>query len=127
MEYFNNIIENTKLEPVVNGYQYLIIFMVIFIIINPILYFFSSRKYRSIRMTPPVDMYGFAPDLYPFYRSLGEYKFISKHISDSPTGTTYDKVITGGLVFGITALIILIVTDVILYIMNNSKENNNNY
>lgn len=122
MEYFNNILENTKLEPVVNGYQYLMVFLMIFVVINPVLYFFSSRKYHGLRMTPPVEAYGFASDLYPFYRSLGEYKLVSKYIGDYSTGTTYDKIITGGLVFGITALIILIITDIIMYTINNSKD-----
>jgi hypothetical protein len=102
----------------------LIILLIIFVVINPVIYFFSSRKYHGIRANPPVDVYGFASDLYPFYRSLGEYKLVSKYISDSPTGTTYDKIITGGLVFGITVLIILIATDIILYTINNSKDKN---
>lgn len=122
MEYFNNILENTKLEPVINLYQYLIVFLIIFVVINPIVYFFSSRKYHGIRMNPPVEVYGFASNLYPFYRSLGEYKLVSKYISDTPSGTTYDKVITGGLVFGIIVVVILIITDIILYLIDSKDK-----
>lgn len=119
MEY----LENTKIEPVLNGYQYLIVFLVIFIVINPIVYFFSSRKYHGLRTTPPVELYGFASDLYPFYRSLGEYRLISKYFGENVTGTTYDKIITGGLVFGLSALIILVITDLILYYLKNQEKN----
>ena len=95
----NNITEKTKLEPVYNGYQYLIIFLLIAIIINPIIYFFSSRKYYALIAQPPQNVIGFAPQLYNVYHSLGKYNLISR--SSGTNNTVYDKIITGGLVFGI--------------------------
>jgi hypothetical protein len=120
MEHIDKITERTKLEPVYNGFQYLFVFLFISLIITPILYFFSSRKYNAMKAQPPQDVFGFAPEIYPIFRSLGKYKIVTR--SPELSDTVYDRLITGSLVFGIIGVLLILIVDIILQIIKSSRE-----
>jgi hypothetical protein len=102
--------ETTKLSPVYNGYQYLIVFLV-GIVLNLVIYFFSSRKYYAL--TTRTDAIGFAPELMIYYRSLGKKGPFPSSGSDSFYNTC-NSLLMGSLIAGTMCIIVVLLTDLIL-------------
>ncbi len=97
--------ENTKLVPVYNGYQYLIVFISA-IVLDLIIHFFSSRKYAALTAVPKTDAIGFAPELMFYYNSLRR------------KGPFHNSWLMGMLIAGTVAVFILLITDIILQLFS---------
>jgi len=110
--------ETTKLSPVYNGYQYLVI-CIVAIIIDMIVHFFSTRKYYALKLAASqgssgTDTFGFAPALAPYYRSLcrkGPFPIDG----DPESFYSYcNSWLIGAVIAGCVAVVLLLITDLIL-------------
>lgn len=113
--------ENTKLKPIYNGYQYLFIFIVA-IALDIIVRFFSLRKYNA--MHTGQNVFGFLPGLASYYKTL--YRLGPLSINGGPD-SMYSKInswLMGALIAGITAVFMLLVTDIILQLAEYKQKNN---
>jgi len=109
------MLENTKLEAKFNGFQYLIIFFV-GIFVDLVVHFFSQRKYKNR------NAIGFAPELMAYYYSLCRK---GPFTADSGTFYSYcNSWLLGALIGGIVAVVLLLLTDLILYIIETRRNHN---
>lgn len=103
--------ETTRLNPVYNGYQYLII-CIVAIVVDIIVHFFSTRKYYALKSG--TDAFGFAPSLAFYYRSLcrkGPFPIDG----DPESFYSYcNSWLVGAVITGSAAVILLLITDLIL-------------
>jgi hypothetical protein len=106
--------ETTKLSPCFNGFQYLFIFIVA-MVVDAVVHFFSSRKYYALKSNPQVDVFGFAPELMNYYFSLCSKGPFS--VDSSQFNKYCNSWILGMLIAGGMAVIMLALTDTILYII----------
>jgi membrane-associated HD superfamily phosphohydrolase len=115
----DKILKKTKLEPVCNGYQYLIVFL-LSITLSTIVQFFSTRKYDARNTTN--DVYGFLPYLSIYYKSLyalGPSNFMNFSESNFISLNSW---FIGCCIAGTTALSILFISDIILQIVYTNED-----
>ncbi len=108
--------ETNKLTPVYNGYQFLFI-CIVAIVLDMIVHFFSSRKYYSVTKTH-ADVFGFAPELMIYYRSLSKKGPLPTDGGPDSFYASCNSWLIAALIAGTTSIIVLLLTDIILQIID---------
>jgi predicted outer membrane lipoprotein len=105
--------ETTKLAPVYNGYQYLFIFISA-MLLDLIIHFFSARKYHA--MYNKTDAFGFAPELWIYYRSLAKKGPLSIEGGLDSFNASVNSWLLGALIAGTLGVLTLLLADVFLQV-----------
>lgn len=113
--------ESSKIAPVRNEYQYLFIFVAA-IVVDVIVRILSLMKYNALKARVPG--FGIAPELTPYYKSLGRKGPFGSPFDD--TKSLVNSLILSALIAGCIGIILLCISDVSLYIAQyrlNANEN----
>lgn len=107
--------ETTKLTPVYNEYQYIVIFLIA-IFLDIIIHSFSLRKYNALKNN--TNVFGFIPaELMVYYRSLSKK---GPFPIDGGLDSFYSNCnswILGALIAGILGILLLLLTDLTLQLI----------
>ena len=104
----DTLLSKTQLKPGWNGYQYLMVFLVGFVV-DLIIHYFANRKYYS-----QGQLFGFAEGLVPWYRSVGSMGLLGSF--ESEYIRTFNKWALGALIGGLICVVVLAIADLALQI-----------
>ncbi len=121
MEHFERIVDKTKIEPVYNGYQYALVFLIA-VILNTIIRFFSVRKYMDLVQQGSTGVYGFLPELGPYYTKISRYGPQNYIGLPDEFHKTINSWFVSGLLIGTFTVLVLLVSDITLHIMSSYEE-----
>jgi len=116
------VFENTKITPVFNFYQYAVVFLTA-IMLDGIIHYFSYNKYCGLKSG--TQNIGFLPELNVYYRSLSKYGPFQYTQGSETFYNSCNSWIIGMLITGLLCTIIVILSDIILYYIENKKISNN--
>lgn len=106
--------ESSKVAPIKNEYQYMCIFIAA-VLIDVIVRILSMMKYNALKAR--TNGYGIAPELTPYYRSLGRKGPFGSPFED--TKATVNSLCLSALIAGCLGMILLFIADIMLYIAQN--------
>ncbi len=126
MEHFERIVDKTKIEPVYNGYQYLIVFLVA-VILNTIIRFFSIRKYtdmvqQSSSGSMGSTVYGFLPELGPYYLKISRYGPQNYIGLPDEFHKSINSWLISGVLLGTFVVLVVLIADITLHIISGYEE-----
>lgn len=102
-----------NIRPVLNIHQYILVF-VIASIFSAFVYFFSNRKYNSLKNN--TNVFGFTPELAVYYRSLYKRGPFNTNSPDTSYAAC-NSIIMGMLISGVVAVSILLFVDLIMFLI----------
>lgn len=109
-------LKNT-ITKVINPQQYIHLF-IISSIFSIIVHFFSNRRYNALKNG--TNTFGFLPELMVYYRSLCKKGPFSSD-PDSLFGILISTIV-GALITGLVSVLLLLITDITLYIRKINQQ-----
>jgi len=91
------------------------------IVFDIVVHFFSSRKYYAMK-TPGTTAMGFAPQLTVWYRSLSSWGPFPYTPGIDTWGNSCNSWLMGALITGLTVVIIVIISEIIIYMYQSYNE-----
>lgn len=113
--------ENSKLEPNFNLYQYPAIFFAA-VIIDIFIHFFSQRKFKALK--GGYESFGFAPEIYYYYNSLCKKGPLTYTPNQDTFFNNCNSWLSGAFIAGTIAVFTLLLSEIILYLINNKYNEN---